>query len=101
MAEAGYPDGKGLPPVDITGTEAFKDEITYYANQFNRVLGMPVNVKVVERATHIRAMNAGEVAFFPWGWTADYTDAAYYLSQMWYGPSRTIVRAGRTPSTTS
>ena len=87
MAEAGFPDGKGLPPVDITSTEAFKDEITYYANQFNRVLGMPVNVKVVERATHIRAMNAGEVAFFPWGWTADYTDAAYYLSQMWYGPS--------------
>ncbi|OJY35318.1 MAG: ABC transporter substrate-binding protein [Rhizobiales bacterium 65-9] len=87
MAEAGYPGGKGLPPVDISSTEAFKDEITYYANQFNRVLGMPVNVKTVERATFIRAMNAGEVAFFPWGWTADYTDAAYYLSQMWYGPS--------------
>jgi oligopeptide transport system substrate-binding protein len=87
MADAGFPGGKGLPPVDITSTDAFKDEITYYANQFNRVLGMQVNVKVVERATHIRAMNAGEVAFFPWGWTADYTDAAYYLSQMWYGPS--------------
>jgi oligopeptide transport system substrate-binding protein len=87
MAEAGFPGGKGLPPVDITSTEAFKDEITYYANQLNRVLGMQVNVKVAERATHIRAMNAGEVAFFPWGWTADYTDAAYYLSQMWYGPS--------------
>ena len=83
----GFPGGKGLPPVDITSTDAFKDEITYYANQFNRVLGMPVSVKVVERATHIRAMNAGEVAFFPWGWTADYPDALYYLSQMWYGPS--------------
>lgn len=87
LAEAGFPDGKGMPPVDIVSTEANKDEITYYANQFNRVLGMQVNVKVAERATHIRAMNAGEVAFFPWGWTADYTDAAYYLSQMWYGPS--------------
>ena len=87
MAEAGFPDGKGLPPVEISGTEAFKDEITYYADQFKRVLGMPVSVKLVERATHIRAMNAGEVAFFPWGWTADYPDAAYYLSQMWYGPS--------------
>jgi peptide/nickel transport system substrate-binding protein len=87
MAEAGFPDGKGLPPVDISSTEAFKDEITYYADQLKRVLGMPVSVKLVERATHIRAMNAGEVAFFPWGWTADYPDAAYYLSQMWYGPS--------------
>jgi oligopeptide transport system substrate-binding protein len=87
MAEAGFPEGRGLPPVEVSGTEAFKDELTYFANQFNRVLGMPVTVKLVERATHIRSMNAGEVAFFPWGWTADYTDAAYYLSQMWYGPS--------------
>lgn len=87
MAEAGFPDGKGLPPVEISGTDAFKDELTYYANQFQRVLGMPVTVKLVERATHIRAMNAGEVAFFPWGWTADYPDAAYYLSQMWHSES--------------
>lgn len=87
MAEAGFPDGKGLPPVDITATEAFKDELTYYANQLQRVLGLPVNVKLVERATFIRAMNAGEVAFFPWGWTADYPDAATYLAEMWYGPS--------------
>lgn len=87
MAEAGFPDGKGLPPLEISGTETFKDELTYFANQLNKVLGMPVTVKLVERATHIRAMNAGEVAFFPWGWTADFPDAAYYLSQMWYGPS--------------
>jgi ABC-type oligopeptide transport system substrate-binding subunit len=32
-------------------------------------------------------MNAGEVAFFPWGWTADYPDAADYLSLMWYSSS--------------
>ena len=87
MAEAGYPDGKGLPPVDISSTDAYKDELTYYANQFQRVLGMPVNVKVVERATFIRAMNAGEVAFFPWGWTVDYPDAADYLLLMWSSSS--------------
>jgi oligopeptide transport system substrate-binding protein len=87
MAAAGYPDGKGLPPIEISSTEAYKDELTYYANQFQRVLGMPVSVKVVERATFIRAMNAGEVAFFPWGWTADYPDAADYLSLMWYSSS--------------
>ena len=88
MAEAGYPDGKGLPPIDISSTEAFKDELTYYANQFQRVLGMPVSVKLVERATFIRSMNAGEVAFFPWGWTMDYPDAATFLSDMWHGNSR-------------
>ena len=88
LAEAGFPDGKGLPAIDITSTEASKDELTYYADQLKRVLGMPVSVKVVERATFIRAMNAGEVAFFPWGWTMDYPDAATFLADMWYSSSR-------------
>jgi len=65
----------------------FKDELTYYANELNRTLGMQVNVNVVERATFIRAMNAGEVAFFPWGWTSGYPDAMYYLQQMWHSKS--------------
>jgi oligopeptide transport system substrate-binding protein len=87
MAEAGYPDGKGLPPVQITSTAPFKDAITYLAGQFKRVLGMDVAVNVVERATHIRAMNAGEEAFFPWGWTADYPDAMTFLGAVWMSDS--------------
>jgi oligopeptide transport system substrate-binding protein len=83
LAEAGYPGGKGLPPIEIQCTDPFKDEITYYANQFGKVLGMQVTPKVVERATFIKAMNAGEVAFFPWGWTADYPDAMTFLGEMW------------------
>jgi oligopeptide transport system substrate-binding protein len=87
LAEAGFPDGKGMPPIDISCTAPFKDELTYYANQLTRTLGMQVNVNVVERATFIKSMNAGEVAFFPWGWTAGYPDALYYLAQMWHGSS--------------
>lgn len=87
LTEAGFPEGKGMPPVDISGPAVSKDELTYYANQLNRVLGMQVNVTVIERATFIRSMNAGEVAFFPWAWTSGYPDALYYLAQMWYGPS--------------
>lgn len=87
LAEAGYPNGNGMPPVDISCAPQFKDEITYYANALNQTLGMKVNVNVVERAAFIRSMNAGEVAFFPWGWTSGYPDAMYYLAQMWYGPS--------------
>jgi len=87
LAEAGFPGGRGLPPVDISCTAVFKDELTYYANELNRTLGMQVTVNVVERATFIRAMNAGEVAFFPWGWTSGYPDAMYYLQQMWHSKS--------------
>ena len=87
MAEAGHPNGLGLPPVKLTTTSVFKDEVAYYADQFQKVLGMPVEVEIVERGSHIKNMNAGEVAFFPWGWTAGYPDAMYFLSQVWYGPS--------------
>jgi oligopeptide transport system substrate-binding protein len=87
LTEAGYPDGKGLPPLEIQATPVEKDELAYLADHFKKVLGMDVSVKVVERATHIKQMNAGEVAFFPWGWTADYPDALYFLSQLWYTPS--------------
>ena len=87
LAEAGYPGGKGLPPVKITSTNPRKDEVAYYANQLKTALGMPTEVEIVERGSHIKKMNAGEVAFFPWGWTAGYPDGLYFLSQVWYGPS--------------
>lgn len=87
LAEAGFADGKGMPPLEISNPPLFKDELAYYANQLKRVLGIEVKVVTVERGTFIKAMNAGEVMFFPWGWTADYPDAMYYLSQMWYSTS--------------
>lgn len=87
LAEAGYPNGEGMPPIKVTSTEPNKNDITYFASQFSEVLGMPVEVEVVERGTHIKRMNAGEVPFFPWGWSAGYPDALYFLSQVWYGPS--------------
>lgn len=87
LAEAGFPGGQGMPPVDITGTGAAVAEITYMANELNRTLGMTVNVTTMERASFIKSMNAGEVALFPWGWTSGYPDALYYLEQMWVSTS--------------
>jgi oligopeptide transport system substrate-binding protein len=87
LAQAGFVGGKGMPPLEIQCTEPFRDEITYYANQLGKVLGMQVTPKVVERATFIKSMNAGEVAFFPWGWTADYPDAMTFLGEMWQSKS--------------
>ncbi len=87
LAEAGYPGGKGLPPVAISGTEPYRMELAYFANQLKSVLGMPVEVQVVERGTHLQAMNAGQEALFPWAWSAAYPDGLYFLRDVWYGPS--------------
>jgi peptide/nickel transport system substrate-binding protein len=88
LAEAGYPGGQGLPPVDIQSTSLNKDELAYFANQFKKELGWDVRVQIVERGTFIKAMNEGQVPFFSWGWTADYPDGAYFLSQMWHSRSK-------------
>ncbi|MCB1493078.1 MAG: ABC transporter substrate-binding protein [Rhodobiaceae bacterium] len=88
MAEAGFPNGEGLPPVKITSTEPNKNDLAYYASQLNKVLGMPIEIEVVERGNFIKSMNAGEVAFFPWGWSADYKDALTFLNPMWHTGSK-------------
>jgi peptide/nickel transport system substrate-binding protein len=87
LAEAGYPGGVGMPPLDVTSTSAFTAEITYYANQLSRELGIPASVNVMERGNFIRTMNAGELAMVAWGWTSGFPDAMYYLEQMWLSDS--------------
>jgi oligopeptide transport system substrate-binding protein len=87
MAAAGYPDGKGLPPIQISATSTRQQEMAYLADQYRKVLGMPVEVQTMERGNFIRAMNVGTVAMFPWGWTADYADAATFLDDMYHSQS--------------
>lgn len=88
MAEAGYPGGEGLPPVQITGWPEIRDLLTYYAGQLNSVLGMPVEINIVERTTWIRMVNAGEAALFAARWSAAYHDPAYYLEELFFSESR-------------
>ena len=88
MAEAGYPDGEGLPPVQITGWPEIRDLLTYYAGQMQSALGMPVEINIVERTTWIRMVNAGEAALFAARWSAAYHDPAYYLEELFYSGSR-------------
>ena len=87
LAEAGYAGGRGMPPLKIANLAPFRNEIAYYADQWKQVLGVQVDLDIQERATFLRSLNAGETPFFSWGWTADYPDALYYLSQVWHSKS--------------
>ncbi len=87
LAEAGFPGGAGMPPLKIANLAPFRNEIAYYADQWKQVLGVTVDLDIQERATFLRSLNAGETPFFSWGWTADYPDALYYLSQVWHSKS--------------
>jgi len=87
MAEAGFPEGRGFPPLAITAITSNRTESAYIADQLRQVLGITVDVSVLERGTFLRLLNAGEVPFFHWGWTAGYPDAMYFLSQVWHSGS--------------
>ncbi len=87
LADAGYPGGRGMPPLRIANLAPFRNEVAYYADQWKQVLGVTVDLDIMERATFLRSLNAGETPFFSWGWTADYPDALYYLSQVWHSKS--------------
>jgi ABC-type transport system substrate-binding protein len=88
LAEAGFPEGRGMPTLQIANLPPFRNEVAFYADQWKRNLGVNVELNIMERATFLRALNAGEVAFFTWGWTAGYPDALYFLSQVWHSKSR-------------
>lgn len=87
MADAGFPNGRGLPPLKIANLAPFRNEIAYYADQWKQVLGIQVDLDIQERATFLRSLNAGETPLFSWGWSAGYPDALYYLSQVWHSKS--------------
>ena len=88
MEEAGHKDGKGLPPIVIQGTHQDKIALAFYADHLKKTLGLPVSVSVVERGTHIKQLNGGKVALFPWSWTADYADPASFLRDLYYSKSK-------------
>jgi len=87
MAEAGFADGKNMPPLKIAALTPFRSENAYYVDQWRQVLGLNIEIEIMERPLFLRSLNAGEVPLFAWGWTLGYPDASYYLQQVWHSKS--------------
>lgn len=94
LAEAGYPDGKDLPPITLTTSTTYKDLIEFIQGELNS-LGIRVRVDVAPSASLRELMAKNEVNFFRGSWIADYSDAENYLSVFYsknkvpYGPNYT------------
>ncbi|HRQ82953.1 MAG TPA: ABC transporter substrate-binding protein, partial [Azospirillaceae bacterium] len=87
LAQAGYPGGVGLPPIEFTVIDFSRIEGAYYADKLVKELGMPATLKVMERAAMISAANAGRLGLFIGGWTADFPDPLTYLEPIWHSGS--------------
>lgn len=79
LAEAGFPDGKGLPPIRLLTIPIYADMGDYIAKQLNEV-GINVQVEVVQKSLLLELTSNSRALFFRGSWIADYPDAENYLS---------------------
>ncbi len=85
LAEAGFPDGKGFPPLElVTRPQAvFARASEAVANQLQKNLGIAVQVRSVEFGKYIKDLNARNVtAFFLHAWTAEYLSPQYFFGDL-------------------
>lgn len=79
LAEAGYPDGKGLPPIRLHTIPIYAEMANFIAQQLEE-LGLDIRVETVRRALLFEMTSNSRTLFFRGGWIADYPDAENYLS---------------------
>lgn len=79
LAEAGFPNGVGLPVIKLTLNKDYLDICTFIARQWEE-LGIKTNLDVMETATMREMMVKGTTPFFRGSWIADYPDAESYYT---------------------
>ena len=79
LAKAGYPNGKGLPPLAINTTQNYLDIATYLQKQLKDI-GIQATIESSPGPSHRSQVSKGNLQFFRGSWIADYPDAENYLS---------------------
>ena len=85
LGNAGYPGGKGLPPITLTTNASYLDLCKYIQSQLGEI-GITIRIDVTPPATLREMIAHSKVSFFRGSWIADYPDAENYLS-LFYTPN--------------
>ena len=85
LAEAGYPEGKGLPVITLSTTADYVELCEFIQFQLAD-LGFQVKVDVVPTSIHREGVSKGDIAFFRKSWIADYADPENFLA-LFYAPN--------------
>ncbi len=102
LAKAGYPAGKGLPPIDLWVNNNQKLVETAQKVQADlKAVGIPVRIRAVDFANFLQAVQGtaetpGEALFYKFGWQADFPDPDAFLYQLLHsrnaGPAGNFAR---------
>lgn len=79
LAQSGYPNGKGLPPITLTTTADYVDICEYIQHELAGI-GIPLQIEVSNGATFREMVAHSKIPFFRGSWIADYPDAENYFS---------------------
>jgi oligopeptide transport system substrate-binding protein len=82
LADAGYPDGKGLPSIELMinpGHESIAEAVIY---MWQQELGVNATISSQDWAVFIETRKNGEYQIARHGWLADYNDPISFLD-MW------------------
>jgi len=84
LAEAGFPGGKGLPPLEFNFRERRDVQLVAdaVAGQLKANLGVSTNLRMMEWGAYLEKRNRGQLQLFHMRWAADYLDPENFLSLM-------------------
>jgi oligopeptide transport system substrate-binding protein len=85
LLESTYGDASELPPIVLTVTGAGTGEM--YAEMYNQVLGVDIQVEVVEWGPYLRGLDAQAYQMFSLGWIGDYPDPQNFLDLLFHTDS--------------
>ena len=85
LSKAGYPGGRGLPPITLTTNASYIDLCKFIQSQLGEI-GITIKIDVTPPATLREMIAHSKVSFFRGSWIADYPDAENYLS-LFYTPN--------------
>lgn len=79
LAEAGYPNGNGIPTLTVTTTEDYVDLLEFVQHDLS-LLGIKVSIDVVPGPSFRQQLASGKLPFFRGSWIADYPDPENYMA---------------------
>ena len=85
LAEAGFPDGKGIPPIKLLTIAVYADFAGFIAKELEDI-GLHIQIEVVQKSLLLEQTARSQALFFRGSWIADYPDAENYLS-VFYSPN--------------
>ncbi len=80
LAEAGFPEGKGLPGIRLWFNQNERHrKVAQYMQSLLAEIGVKIELKEMEWGTYLGALQEGEPELFRLGWVADLPDADNFL----------------------